>query len=875
MRFLTLSLLLSALAYGQPWSNVLSSSRAIDWSKAGLPAVLPSGETTPNPWTPPTRTQCVTAACNTVSSGTVTGATINAALASAPVGTYVLIPPGNFSITDTRITLYLQNGVTLRGSGAQSTTLTFHGTTYFAFNYAAYGGGSCTTWSGPFTPGGSSANLTVSGCSGYAPIAGELLRLAQCDSGISGVGCASGAHFDNGGLFVCAFTASCARDYSGSPYAVQSQLVRITSVTNTGSGAYTLGVTPGPYMPNWGVTINGQYSTPYVEWTQGATGPTVWGVGLEDFTVYTASDSNPNNGQDAPIAMREAYASWVKGVRVVQWEHGAIMASSTKNCLLANNYVFGHLSMTNSYGPTIDYLNGSDNLILNNIVANSPSIIGYGKQQGDVIAYNYGRDAFAFDTNGFMEHGAGSWFELYEGNDVDSDQDDNTNGIHDLNTRFRQFMRGSYPPYSPTHAAGLTLSPFSRFENVIGNSFGTTAAVPGGELNRYMITTNSGYNYVHGFGFSGSMTDSLVVPTAMLWGNYDTATGTIRWQNSEVPTSLSGASVPFQNPAPASHNLPCSFFLESSTTCSPHPNGGTGLNWWKVATAWSTFPTTPTASLSTPYPPIGPDVTGGSINAGTVRDIPAVVAWKNLPIDTTYQQSYSITGSSWTAGVETLTVSGFNSSNVGSYNNANHLMGGFQLSGVNSACLPTSGVSYTGRSDGEIIMTNSAVTTTGSISYALATNPGVACTGTFKFPNVRQFDQRVYQLDPAGSAPAVSLDATSHNFGNQGIGVQSAGFVVTLRNTGNAALSISSITASGDFASSSNCPMSPSTLGMGSSCTITARFTPTQAGARSGSILIGDNAADSPQSISLTGTGVASQAGSIGTGIGAGHVIAQ
>src|ERR1017187_6182244 len=51
-------LLLSILSYGQAWSGILASSRAINWSNAGLPATLPDGETTPNPWTPPTRTQC-------------------------------------------------------------------------------------------------------------------------------------------------------------------------------------------------------------------------------------------------------------------------------------------------------------------------------------------------------------------------------------------------------------------------------------------------------------------------------------------------------------------------------------------------------------------------------------------------------------------------------------------------------------------------------------------------------------------------------------------------------------------------------------------------------------------------------------------------
>src|SRR5271170_4423873 len=101
----------SALVHAQqPWSGILSTSRAIDWTHAGLPATLPDGETTPNPWTPPTRTQCVTTACNVVSGGTVTATSINAALASATKGTYILIPAGNFTISSADITIYITNG---------------------------------------------------------------------------------------------------------------------------------------------------------------------------------------------------------------------------------------------------------------------------------------------------------------------------------------------------------------------------------------------------------------------------------------------------------------------------------------------------------------------------------------------------------------------------------------------------------------------------------------------------------------------------------------------------------------------------------------------------------------------------------------------
>src|SRR5580692_2768265 len=94
---IALSLSLSTLSYGQSWSGILSSSRAVNWSQAGLPATLPDGETTPNPWTPPTRTQCG----STLSpSGDTSGATdttnINNGLAACTAGHYYLLAAGAF-----------------------------------------------------------------------------------------------------------------------------------------------------------------------------------------------------------------------------------------------------------------------------------------------------------------------------------------------------------------------------------------------------------------------------------------------------------------------------------------------------------------------------------------------------------------------------------------------------------------------------------------------------------------------------------------------------------------------------------------------------------------------------------------------------------
>jgi hypothetical protein len=75
---------------------------------------------------------------------------------------------------------------------------------------------------------------------------------------------------------------------------------------------------------------------------------------------------------------------------------------------------------------------------------------------------------------------------------------------------------------------------------------------------------------------------------------------------------------------------------------------------------------------------------------------------------------------------------------------------------------------------------------------------------------------------------------------------------VTLTNTGSAVLTITSIVSSGDFSQINTCG---STLAAGASCTITVKFKPTTLNTRTGSVTVTDNATNSPQVVSLTGTG--------------------
>ena len=98
----------------------------------------------------------------------------------------------------------------------------------------------------------------------------------------------------------------------------------------------------------------------------------------------------------------------------------------------------------------------------------------------------------------------------------------------------------------------------------------------------------------------------------------------------------------------------------------------------------------------------------------------------------------------------------------------------------------------------------------------------------------------------------MSLSPTSLSFSAQVVNTTSSGQAVTLSNTGNGDLTISSITISGSFAGTSTCG---STLDAYSSCAISVTFTPTAAGSSTGSVKIIDNATGSPHTLNLTGTG--------------------
>jgi hypothetical protein len=152
-----------------------------------------------------------------------------------------------------------------------------------------------------------------------------------------------------------------------------------------------------------------------------------------------------------------------------------------------------------------------------------------------------------------------------------------------------------------------------------------------------------------------------------------------------------------------------------------------------------------------------------------------------------------------------------------------------------SSC--TIGVSFTpsviGTDNSMLTVTDNNLGTTGSAQAVALTGTGIAVT-------------------------TLSVTPASVAFGNEPLEISSAGKNVVVKNTGTGQLNVSQIAITGadpsDFAETNTCS---SSIAPGKSCTVTVTFTPSATGARSASLQLTDDAQGSPQTVALTGTGVA------------------
>jgi Abnormal spindle-like microcephaly-assoc'd, ASPM-SPD-2-Hydin len=187
------------------------------------------------------------------------------------------------------------------------------------------------------------------------------------------------------------------------------------------------------------------------------------------------------------------------------------------------------------------------------------------------------------------------------------------------------------------------------------------------------------------------------------------------------------------------------------------------------------------------------------------------------------------------------------------------------LINIGSAALNVTGFSLAGS---EFLQTNNcpatlAVSASCTINITFTPTSSGNHLGTLSLTDNAYDNPQDVQL--VGNIPVPALKivfSAGEDFGGDAIGVVSNPQVVILGNSGTGPLTITNISVTGDFSETDNCV---GVLAVNQICQANITFRPTAAGSRTGSLLITDDAAGSPQSTPLSGLGIAQLAMSTAT----------
>ncbi len=182
------------------------------------------------------------------------------------------------------------------------------------------------------------------------------------------------------------------------------------------------------------------------------------------------------------------------------------------------------------------------------------------------------------------------------------------------------------------------------------------------------------------------------------------------------------------------------------------------------------------------------------------------------------------------------------------------------LTNTGSSTLTISNLAITGADASEFAQNNtcgSTLASNGSCQVSVTFSP-TAITGGVT-PSLTISDDALgspQEISLTGSTPpgaVVSISPASVGFPSQYVGTSGLPQKVTLTNTGTGTLAITNVTTNpSDFGNLSGCG---SSLAAGASCQIGLFFDPTSGRTRTGTLTITDNAADSPQTVSVSGMG--------------------
>jgi len=201
----------------------------------------------------------------------------------------------------------------------------------------------------------------------------------------------------------------------------------------------------------------------------------------------------------------------------------------------------------------------------------------------------------------------------------------------------------------------------------------------------------------------------------------------------------------------------------------------------------------------------------------------------------------------------------FGSVSVGAVSNAQTIM----VSNPGSLSLNVIGISAGGSNPNDFSVGSSCasalvINATCTISVLFTPSGAGLRTATLSLADSAPNSPQLISLSGTGlSRSSASASPANVTFTGQAVGTTSPAQTVTLSNSGNTTLNISSVSMAGlnatDFQLVNNCP---ATLALATSCSVSVAFVPSGKGSRTAILNFADSGTNSPQTIALAGTGL-------------------
>lgn len=510
--------------------------------------------------------------CATFSPGATAAAITNAITTCGNSGGGIVeLTAGTYTAASLNGVIQIRgNNVTLRGQGAHRTILTGR-------NVMNLGGGNTTAQNAAITAGGNrgSTQITVANTTGLS--VGTMIQIAR----------------NNDPALIVA------RSDRNSRMMIQQNVItaingNVLSLRNPLLYDYTTG-------------------NPLVTFRYTNTRLT----GVEDLKIdHTGFTSGPEN-----FLIAFCDSCWIKGVESAVAANSHFTVQATVNVEFRDDYVRDGPSGPNNSGIRFrgawEFWGGANShfRIENNVFNNTgPPLLLSQASNGGYIGYNYtfaGAEPNSVSVVLMDSHEPFNWLNLYEGNSAEAwGYSGYHGGAAGIGTALRNYFTG-FNPRTRQRGEPVQLMRLGYFYSLVGNVLGSVEQNPTAYVGCSLWSAATFPRAIYRLGFPnmgncsmsphdnftppGGYPDPRVAATLIRWGNYDYFHKAVRWEQSELPQGM----------AAPSRVLPHSYaYVERDRP-----------NWWPSAIPW---------------PPIGPDVSGGNGDAsGHVNKIPAQLCWES------------------------------------------------------------------------------------------------------------------------------------------------------------------------------------------------------------------------------------------------------